>query len=520
MKLIRELKVPFKKNPDLIQIVAEKLGLPAADIGDVRIIKQSLDARKRHRLLLVYSVEVYMKGESAEKGFAPFPKLKWRGPPPIIIGSGPAGMFAAWTFLEHGIAPILLERGDRTKERMRKVGRYWRYGELNPDSNVCNGEGGAGTFSDGKLVTRVKSPLISRVMQIFVDYGAPEKIAYVYNPHVGSNLIRSVISRMNDDLASRGGKIRFNARVESLDLAGRDAQGVVLANGERIAGTGLVLACGHSARGLFHTLREQGVHFEPKPFALGLRIEHPQSYINEWQYGKRTDDEDLGAAEYKVSHHWGRENLGVYSFCMCPGGYVIKSSTEADGTVVNGMSNYQRSSPWGSAGIVCSVPVERVEGNDPFKLIKFQKEIEQKVFRTSSELGDSKKVPAQRLEDFLAKRLGKKTFGSSCLSGTVSANVAELLPEWICKHLAEGITAIDKRRRGFAHPDAVLHAVESRTSSAIRISRDPERMESVNTSGLFPCGEGAGYAGGITSAAIDGISAALAWIKKFTPGTT
>ncbi len=515
MKCIRELKVPFQKNPELIRIVAEKLGLPAADIGSVRVIKQSLDARKRHRLMLVYSVEVYMKGESAEKGFAPFPKLKWGGPPPIVIGSGPAGMFAAWTFLEHGISPVLLERGERTKERMRKVGRYWRYGELDPDSNVCNGEGGAGTFSDGKLITRIKSPLIARVMQTFINYGAPEEIAYVYNPHVGSNLIRKVVTRMNDDLAARGGKIRFNSRVESLELAGRDVQGVVLAGGERIAGTGVVLACGHSARSFFHTLREQGVHCEPKPFALGLRIEHPQRYINAWQYGKRADESELGAAEYKVAHHWDREALGVYSFCMCPGGYVIPSSTEADGIVVNGMSNYQRNSPWGSAGLVCSVPVERVEGNDAFKLMRFQEELERKAFQMSSELGDPKKVPAQRLEDFLARRLGKKTLNSSCLSGVVSANVAELLPDWIYKCLAEGIMAIDKRRRGFAYPDAVLHAVESRTSSAIRITRDPERMENVNTPGLFPCGEGAGYAGGITSAAIDGINAALAWIRKF-----
>ncbi|MDO8644191.1 MAG: hypothetical protein Q7S00_04395, partial [bacterium] len=419
------------------------------------------------------------------------------------------------TFLEHGIKPILLERGERTKERTRKVSHYWRTGEVDADSNVCNGEGGAGTFSDGKLITRIKSPYISRVMQTFVDYGAPEEIGYVYNPHVGSNMIRKVVSRMNDDLIARGGDMRFNARVASLDLSGRDVQGVVLANGERVAGTGVILACGHSARSFFHTLRDQGVHCDPKPFALGLRIEHPQSYINAWQYGKNCQDLDLGAAEYKVAYHWDRENIGVYSFCMCPGGYVVPSATEPDGIVVNGMSNYQRNSLWANAAIVCSVPVERIQGEDSFRLIRFQEEIEQKAYQMSHALGDPKKIPAQRLDDFFEKRLGKKPLRSSSLSGVVSANVAELLPDWIYDHLVEGIRTINKRRKGFATPDAVLHAVESRTSSALRFTRDPESFESLNTNGLFPCGEGAGYAGGITSAAIDGINSTLAWIRKF-----
>lgn len=517
MKCIRELKIPFQANPDLLQIVAEHLGIPAADIGTVRVIKRSLDARNKHRLWLVYSVEVHMQGESAEKHFAPFPKLTWHEPPPIIIGAGPAGMFAAWTFLEHGITPILLERGERTKERIRKISRYWRYGTLDPDSNVCNGEGGAGTFSDGKLITRIKSPLIARVMQTYIDYGAPEEIAYVSNPHVGSNRIREVIVRMTDDLMARGGDMRFNTTVASLDLAGRDVQGVHLASGARVPGTGVVLACGHSARAFFHTLRDQGVYCEPKPFALGLRLEHPQRYINRWQYGAHAHEHALGAAEYKVAYHWDHEKVGVYSFCMCPGGYVIPSATARDGIVVNGMSNSQRNSPWANAAMVCSVPIDRIMGEDAFKLMHFQEMIEQKTFQMSHERGDPKKVPVQRLEDFFARRVGKHTPASSCLSGVVSANVAALLPDWIYEHLVEGIQAIDKRRRGFAWPDAVLHAVESRTSSPIRITRDPERMESLNTGGLFPCGEGAGYAGGITSAAIDGINAALAWISKFQP---
>lgn len=515
MKRITDLRIPYQKNPDLLQIVSEHLGIPVTDIGDIQVVKRSLDARAKHKKIWVYALDVFMKGESAEKSFAPFPQLKWDGPPPLIIGAGPAGLFAAWTFLQHGIRPILIERGERTAKRMQKISRYWRYGELDVDSNVCNGEGGAGTFSDGKLITRIKSPLIERVMQAFVEYGAPKEITYVNNPHVGSNLIREVIRRMSDDLIARGGDLRFNTRVAALDLSGRDVQGIVLQDGSKISGTGVVLACGHSARDFFHTVREQGVHCEPKPFALGLRIEHPQDYINHWQYGANADIADLGAAQYKVAHHWDQENMGVYSFCMCPGGFVISSATEPNAIVVNGMSNYQRNSKWANAAMVCTVPADRVPGNDTFKLMQFQESIETRVFEASRALGDGKQIPAQRLEDFLARRQGKLTATSSCPSGVVSANVAELLPDWIYDHLAKGIQEIDKRRRGFSHPDAILHAVESRTSSPIRMTRDPETMESINTNGLFPCGEGPGYAGGITSAAVDGINAALAWIRKF-----
>ena len=515
MKRIQDLRIPYQKTPDLRTIVAQEFGLSASDIGEIRIVKRSLDARSKHKKVWVYALDVFMQGESAEKSFAPFPQLRWDGAPPIIIGAGPAGLFAAWTFLQHGIRPILIERGERAVKRMQKISRYWRYGELDPDSNVCHGEGGAGTFSDGKLITRIKSPLIERVMQAFVEYGAPKEITYVNNPHVGSNLIREVIRRMSDDLIARGGDLRFNTRVAALDLAGRDVQGVVLRDGTTVSGTGVILGCGHSARDFFHTLREQGVYCEPKPFALGLRIEHPQDYINQWQYGANADVDDLGAAQYKVAHHWDQENIGVYSFCMCPGGYVISSGTEPDGIVVNGMSNYQRNSRWANAAIVCSVPTERVPGDDTFKLMQFQKMIEQRVFEASQALGDAKQIPAQRLEDFLARKHGTLNATSSCPSGVVAANVAELLPDWIYSHLAEGIQAIDNRRRGFSHPDAILHAVESRTSSPIRMTRDPETFESINTNGLFPCGEGPGYAGGITSAAVDGINAALGWIRKF-----
>ncbi len=320
---------------------------------------------------------------------------------------------------------------------------------------------------------------------------------------------------MSDDLIARGAELRFDARVEALDLAGRQVQGVVLADGKKVAGTGLVLACGHSAGDFFRVLQGQGIRFEPKPFALGLRIEHPQEFINRWQYGEACGLPGLETAQYKLQSYWEQEKLGVYSFCMCPGGYVISSGTDADGIVVNGMSNYHRNSPWANAAVVCSVDQDRIPGEDPFKMLHFQREIERAVFEASRERGEPRRIPAQRLEDFLEGREGKIAAKSSCPSGIVPADLSKLLPDWIVTALRRGFLEFDRKRSGFAQPDAVLHAVESRTSSPLRIPRDPETFECLSVEGLFPCGEGPGYAGGITSAAVDGMRAALAWIDKF-----
>lgn len=515
MKIIQSLRIPYQKDPDLVALAAEHLGIEMREIASVRATKKSLDARGKQKYL-VYSLEVFLQGESTEEAFAPFKQINWHGPPPLIIGAGPAGLFAAWTFLQHGIKPILLEQGERTHTRMQKISRFWRQGILDTRTNVCHGEGGAGTFSDGKLITRIKSPLIARVMRAFVDYGAPEEITYVYNPHVGSNLIRNVIKRMSDDLIARGASLRFSTKMDFLDIQNKKVEGIILENGEKISGTGVILACGHSAGTLFTNLQEQGVLIEPKSFAIGLRIEHPQEYINKLQYGKNCDLE-LETAQYKFAHHWEQENIGTYTFCMCPGGYVISSGTDSDGTVVNGMSNYHRNSPWANAAVVCTVDKDKIDGTSPFKMLAFQREIEQKTFLEAQKAGSAHRIPAQRLEDFLNNRMGSKPLvKSSCPSGVVSADVSSLIPKWMHQYLSEGILQFDKKRKGFAHPEALLHAVESRTSSPIRITRNPDTMESISTLGLYPVGEGPGYAGGITSAAVDGMKAALAWIEKFT----
>lgn len=518
MKLIQSFRVPYPgKDSDLLLRVAKHLGVSADEIYDLRIRKRSLDARHPRQMHWVYTLEVFFRNEKIDEAFAAFPQLRWQGPPPLILGAGPAGLFAAWTFIQHGIRPVLLERGARTHERMRKISQYWRYGILDPDSNVCNGEGGAGTFSDGKLITRIKSPYIQLVMQTLVKYGAPAEITYAYNPHVGSNLIREVIRRMSDDLMQKGCDLRFGSCVESLDLMRGQVQGVRLRDGSGLEGTGLILACGHSARDLFSVLQEQGISFEPKPFALGLRIEHPQNFINHLQYGPSCDLPDLEPAQYKLATHWDRENIGVYTFCMCPGGFVISSTTDPETLVVNGMSNAQRRSPWANAAVVCSISEDRVPGTTPFKMLAFQNEIENRAYQTSLSHGEGWKIPTQRLEDFLENRSGKIPARSSCPSGIVAANLATILPKWIYERICEGLRDFDRKRRGFSHPDALLHAVESRTSSPVRIVRHPETLESISTQGLFPCGEGPGYAGGITSAAVDGIRAALAWIRKFGP---
>lgn len=515
MRRLHDFSIPYEKDPDLKAFVAKNLGIPVSQISEIRIVKRSLDARQHRQLRLVYTLEIFENGEPTDTPLPSFSQHQWKSTPPLILGAGPAGLFAAWTFLAHGIKPILVERGARTHERMCKISRFWRYGELDINSNVCYGEGGAGTFSDGKLITRIKSPLIARVMQALVGYGAPPEITYVNNPHVGSNLIRNVIRNMSDDLISRGADLRFDTRAEALDLSGRTVQGLKLSDGKTIASTGLILACGHSAGDFFHTLHEQGVTIEPKSFALGLRIEHKQADINHWQYGPQATSCDLGAAQYKLVSRWDEENISTYSFCMCPGGYVVSSSTEPDATVVNGMSNYHRNSPFANAAIVCSIDHDRIPGNDVFKMLKFQRGIEKNVFAASAEVGPAHRIPAQRLDDFLQNKRGTIFAKSSCPSGIVSANLAELLPNWIYQALCHGLYDFEKKRPGFLKPDAILHAVESRTSSPIRIPRDPETLESVNTTGLFPCGEGPGYAGGITSAAVDGMRAALAWIEKF-----
>jgi uncharacterized FAD-dependent dehydrogenase len=433
---------------------------------------------------------------------------------PLVIGAGPAGLFAALRLAERGFKPILFERGSTAEKRLVAINKFWRNGNLEPDDNVCFGEGGAGLYSDGKLITRIKSPHIPYVMDRLVDFGAPAEIKYLGNPHVGSDRIRRVIPVMRKRLAELGCDLHFNRRVKELIVENGQVRGLVTADGARFESDAVILATGHSADDIFDMLTRQGVRIEGKSFAVGLRIEHPQPLINKIQWGTHPAVEELGAANYKLAYHDAEENVGVYSFCMCPGGYVLSSGTEADGLVCNGMSNYKRNSPYANAAIVVSVDHEKMFGQDVFGGMKWRREVESQAFRYVRERGGTKHLPSQDTISF-ASGVVSKNLATSSPSGVVPVRLDKIFPDKIYLRLIEALEIFDRKMPGFMSPGAQLHGVETRTSCPLRVPRDPETLESKSHPGLYPVGEGAGYAGGITSAACDGVRAAEAITEKF-----
>lgn len=551
MKKLTQIRVPTDSQEPLERIAAQQLRVSPRQIAFVKVVKRSLDARKKPQLFYVYTLEVYEVGEplppeaivasaqgeaasreqalSSHTGEAQglvkvstsepvtpaarevLPQLQWRGTRPILVGAGPGGLFAALRLLDHGLPCVLFERGAEVHPRTVRINMYWRKGELHPDSNVCFGEGGAGLFSDGKLITRIKSPYIQYVLQRLVDFGAPPEILYVHNPHVGSDRLRKVIKRMVAHLREAGCELHYETPVERLLLdEQRRIQGVELRDGRRFESRRVLLATGHSARDLYRTLGEQGVTLEAKPFAMGLRIEHPQRLINQMQLGQE-DPGELGAAQYRLA--WNTDTTSVYSFCMCPGGYVLSSGTEADGVVSNGMSNYHRSSKWANSALVVPVKPEHVPGDDPYRLLDFQRAVEHRAWSAVQAAGGGHQLPAQRLVDFLAHKHSTSLPTVSSPSGACAVPLHALLPDFVATSLSQSFARFDRQMRGFIHPDAVLMGIESRTSAPLRIPRDSGSLESLNTPGLYPVGEGAGYAGGITSAAVDGIRAVNAILQ-------
>lgn len=490
----------------------EQLAWLAPGYSSYRIFKKSVDARTRHLPHLVYSVEVYMPGEKPPEKKISLEKVNYKNPKPIIIGAGPAGLFAALRFVERGVPCILFEQGSECTQRMKSINRFWRYGELAPLNNVCFGEGGAGLYSDGKLITRIKSPHIAYVMNRLVKFGAPEEIEYLANPHVGSDKIRRVIPKMREFILQNGGEIYFDTKITRLltdrsSVGSTQSQctvGVETHRGEKFYSDKIILACGHSAEDTFNHLDENGVFIEGKSFAVGLRIEHPQKNINKIQFREAADHPKLGAANYRLAHHDKKTNVGVYSFCMCPGGYVLSSGTSTDGVVCNGMSNYSRGSPFANAAVVVTVDHQKNFGKDKWGGMKFRKQLESRAFEMVRLAHGTKEIPVQRLIDFVAGRAGP-ALPSSTPSGTRAAPLHELLPKEMHSHLLLGIEQFSKNMKGFISDEAQFHGVESRTSCPIRITRDASSLQSLSHAGLYPCGEGAGYAGGITSAACDGI---------------
>ncbi|MGH1468945.1 MAG: NAD(P)/FAD-dependent oxidoreductase [Bdellovibrionales bacterium] len=502
--------------------IEEQLQWLSPNYENYHILKKSVDARKRGSLKFIYSIETFQKGEPSKKEPIRLKPLgKYNAKPVVIIGAGPAGLFAALRLLERGIPCILLEQGEETKKRVLSISKYWRKGILNENSNVGFGEGGAGLFSDGKLITRIKSDHIPYVMQRLVQFGAPEEIEYLSNPHVGSDKIRRVIPKLREHILSLGGEIHFNTQVTKINFSQKSVTGVTTKNVvddtfKNFETDHIILATGHSSK-IFDHLHENDVFMEGKSFAVGLRIEHNQELINKIQYKEFSDHPKLGAANYKLAYTNKDHGVGVYSFCMCPGGYVLSSGTEQGHLVSNGMSNYNRNSKFANAAMVLSIDHQKTFGDDLMGGMKFRASLEAQAFKMVQKNQGTKELPAQYLSDFLSKKISSSLHKTSSPSGAVSSPLHELFDNKFHSRFSDAIEVFNKRMRGFSNDETILFGVESRTSCPVRITRDNKTLESISHKGLYPTGEGAGYAGGITSAACDGVKVADQIYSLFKP---
>ena len=517
---IKGVVVPLDAGPEALRRAAAKaLELAPSALAEVRIVKVSLDARgnapKR-----VYTLDVWRQGEQVPEVTSPEPKrarvMKPLTPAkaPIIVGTGPAGLWAALGCVEAGQPAILLDRGEPVDERNRAVVGLRRKGILDTESNLCFGEGGAGTYSDGKLYTRVKDGRVRRVYEDLVAFGAPESLLVDAHPHVGTNMLIRILRRMRSFLSAAGCEFRFRSKVSDLLINARGhVEGVRLASGEEILGSAVVLATGHSARGVYEMLQRHGAPMSRKALAIGARVEHPQALINAIQLGDFADHPELEAAAYSVTAKI--SGRGIYSFCMCPGGFVIPTPTEADHLNVNGMSNSNRGSRWANSALVVTVEPEDFYISTPGDLddhgalagLAFQRHLERAAYDAG---GGGYVAPAQRLTDFLNARLGDLPGDSSYKPGPKAADLRQILPRRLSDPLARALRRFDERMRGFISEEASLIGVETTTSSPVRVLREPEAMHSPTLPGLYPCGEGAGFAGGIVSSAIDGLKVAEA----------
>ncbi len=525
MLRLTEVKLPLDHPEHEIEAaILKRLGIAADELIGYSIFRRGIDARKRSAVAFIYTLDVEVRNETAflkrvqnQSQVATTPDTSYRfvaqahqgfASRPVVIGTGPCGLFAGLLLAQMGFRPLILERGKAVRERTQDTWGLWRKSVLDPESNVQFGEGGAGTFSDGKLYSQIKDPrhLGRKVLTEFVAAGAPPEILYVSKPHIGTFRLVAMVEKLRAAITTLGGEIRFQSRVEDLDIADHQVRGVVLADGERIAADHVVLAVGHSARDTFTMLHERGVHVEAKPFSIGFRIEHPQSLIDRARYGKNAGKPRLGAADYKLVHHCAN-GRSVYSFCMCPGGTVVAATSERGCVVTNGMSQYSRNERNANAGIVVGItpadyPADALAG------IGFQRHWESHAFEAG---GGDYRAPAQLVGDFLAGRassdLGSVT--PSYQPGVRMTDLSACIPDYAVAAIREAIPVFEQQIKGYAMNDAVLTGVETRTSSPLRITRD-KWYQSLNTGGLYPAGEGAGYAGGILSAAVDGIEVAEA----------
>ena len=525
---ITNLSVTLTDDRPIKELVAEHLKLPVEKILSARIVRRAVDARRFRGapIKFNYVVDAEIRGKIRGKNFQSVPeKLAeifahvTRQPEknPVVVGFGPAGMFAALTLARSGLEPIIFERGGDTDSRVAAVEKFFNGGELDENSNVQFGEGGAGTFSDGKLTTRLNDPLIDFVLKTFVDAGAPPEILHEQKPHVGTDNLRTVVKNIRKEILSRGGKIFFNAQVTDVEIVNGKISGVIVNNSEKFSTDAIFLAVGHSARDTYEMLNRRGVAMTAKDFAVGVRIEHPQEFINRAQYGEDFRNPKLPVAEYVLTFKDELRGRGAYSFCMCPGGHVIAATSTSGHVVTNGMSNFFRDSGTANGALVVTVG-KKDFGSDVLRGVNFQKNLEQLAFVQG---GKNFRAPVQSVGDFVNGHVGSKNFlvKPTYPIGFTPADLHEILPREVCLTLIDALKSFDKKIPGFAAADVPLTGVETRTSSPVRILRDDDSRQSVNVKNFYPIGEGAGYSGGITSSAIDGIKSAKIFLKKFLQAT-
>ena len=505
-------------NEQVFQKAISKNKIKPEEVSKWYIYKKSIDARKKEDIYYNYTLDLELKDKKKENKFEKveeykFPEIQVTRNskyPPIIIGAGPAGLFAGLILVENGLKPIILERGKKVEERIKDVEDFIQNKKFNTASNIQFGEGGAGTFSDGKLNTGNSAGIYSRkVLEEFVRFGAPEEILYTAKPHIGTDNLRNIVKNIREYIISKGGQVLFNEQVTDFEI--EDGKIIAVKCSKRIETDSVILAIGHSARDTFKRLYELGVEIQPKNFAVGVRIEHLQEDINRAQYGTQTKLK-IPTADYKLVYH-AQNGRTCYTFCMCPGGQVMASNSEENSIVTNGMSNFARDGRNANSAVLVNVTVDDYYKNTPLDGMYFQEDLERKAF----ELGGSNyNAPAQKVGDFLENKATTE-FGKvqpTYMPGVTGANLNEILPEFVSETLKEGIIELDKKLHGFADKDAILTGVETRSSSPVQITRDKNNLNSVNVQGLYPCGEGAGYAGGIMTAAIDGIKCAIKMMEN------
>ncbi len=529
MLKISNFRIPLTEETPLEQLVARRLRLEPAQIRQVNIIRRAIDARRKHSITFVYTLAVEllvppgqaltrlagdkdvaliqaMAAEEIVTGMVPLNNR------PVVVGSGPAGLFAALMLARHGYKPLLIERGRDVERRARDIADFWRTGQFDEHSNVQFGEGGAGTFSDGKLTTRVTDPRTAAVLDMLITAGAPAEIKYLHKPHIGTDKLRQVVRNIRTEIIKLGGEVEFEACLTGITCKDGKLTGITINSSRYIPCETLFLAIGHSARDTYRMLHEQLVAMEAKPFAIGVRIEHPQELIDTAQYGAAAGHPRLGPADYALVYQDKTAGRAAYSFCMCPGGLVVAAASEAGGVVTNGMSLYKRDSGFANSAIAVTVsPADY--GSNVLDGIEFQRRYERLAFVLG---GHNYNAPVQTVGDFLAGKSGSANYLAlpSYRPGTAPADLRQCLPEYVAATLAKALPDFGRKLRGFDHMNAVLTGVETRTSAPVRLVRGPDFV-SINTAGVYPIGEGAGYAGGIMSAALDGMNAAISFMKIY-----